>query len=338
MDEKLKLVKDQALVEVKSAVSLEDVETLRVKYLSKKGEISLMMGEIRNLPPEEKPAYGQQVNDAKQEVAKALYDKKQKLEDDQLFASLQTEKIDVTLPGYKLYSGSIHPLNQVIEDLEDLYIGMGYQIAEGPEVESDYYNFEMMNLEKDHPARDMQDTFYITEEILLRTHTSPVQARTMLEMKGQPLKVVCPGKTYRRDDDDATHSHQFMQMEGLVVDKNISLANLKDALLKMAKHVFGPDREIRLRPSFFPFTEPSVEVDVSYVKKDGTIGWIEVLGAGMVHPNVLEMAGYDSKVYSGFAFGIGMERIAILKYNIDDIRQFYMNDLRFLNQFKGEVQ
>ncbi len=338
MNDKLKTLRDLALDEAKSADSLEQVESLRVKYLSKKGEISLMMGEIRNLPAEEKPAYGQQVNDVKQEVAKALYDKKQKLEDDALFATLQTEKIDVTLPGYEFYSGSIHPLNQVIEDLEDLYIGMGYQIAEGPEVETDYFNFELMNLEKDHPARDMQDTFYITEETLLRTHTSPVQARTMLEMKGQPLKVVCPGKTYRRDDDDATHSHQFMQMEGLVVDKNISLANLKDALLKMAKHVFGPDREIRLRPSFFPFTEPSVEVDVSYVKKDGTIGWIEVLGAGMVHPNVLEMAGYDSKEYSGFAFGIGMERIAILKYNVDDIRHFYMNDLRFLNQFKGEVQ
>jgi len=338
MNDKLKSLRDQALSEVEASNSLEEIEALRVKYLSKKGEISLMMGEIRNLPAEEKPAYGQQVNDAKSQVEQALYDKKQKLEDKKLYALLQTEKIDVTLPGYQLYSGNIHPLNQVIEDLEDLFIGMGYQIADGPEAESDYYNFEMMNLEKDHPARDMQDTFYITEELLLRTHTSPVQARTMVKMKGNPLKIVCPGKVYRRDDDDPTHSHQFMQMEGLVVDKNISLANLKDALLKMARHLFGPDREIRLRPSFFPFTEPSYEVDVSYVKKDGTKGFIEILGAGMVHPNVLSMGGYDPKVYSGFAFGVGIERIAILKYNIDDIRHFYMNDLRFLNQFKGEIQ
>jgi phenylalanyl-tRNA synthetase alpha chain len=334
----LKEVLENAIKEVKSVNALEHVEALRVKFLSKKGEITKLMSEIRNLSPEERPAFGQQVNDVKQKVEKALYEKKQALEDKALLAALQNEKIDVTLPGYTLYQGNIHPLNQVIEDLEDLFVGMGYQVAEGPEVETDYYNFEMMNLEKDHPARDMQDTFYINPELLLRTHTSPVQARTMLEMNGQPLKIVCPGKVYRRDDDDATHSHQFMQMEGLVIDKNISLANLKDALLKMARHLFGPDREIRLRPSFFPFTEPSVEVDVSYVKKDGTTGYIEILGAGMVHPNVLKMGGYDPNVYAGFAFGVGIERIAILKYNIDDIRHFYMNDLRFLNQFKGEVQ
>jgi len=334
----LKEVCEKALQEIKSVDALEHVEALRVKFLSKKGEITKLMGEIRNLPPEEKPAFGQKVNDVKQKVEKALYDKKQGLEDKALLASLQNEKIDVTLPGYTLYQGNIHPLNQVIEDLEDLFVGMGYQVAEGPEVETDYYNFEMMNLEKDHPARDMQDTFYISPELLLRTHTSPVQARTMLKMNGKPLKIVCPGKVYRRDDDDGTHSHQFMQMEGFVIDKDISLANLKDALLKMARHLFGPDREIRLRPSFFPFTEPSVEVDVSYVKKDGTIGYIEILGAGMVHPNVLKMGGYDPKAYAGFAFGVGIERIAILKYNIDDIRHFYMNDLRFLNQFKGEVQ
>lgn len=338
MNENLQTLVKKALTEIKIASTLIELEELRVKYLSKKGEVSLMMGEIRNLPDELKPAFGQQVNEAKTIVEQELYNKKQILEDQKLLEVLQNEKIDVTLPGLTLYSGNLHPLTQVIEDLEDLFIGMGYQVAEGPEVESDFYNFEMMNLEKDHPARDMQDTFYINEETLLRTHTSPVQARTMLSMKGQPLKIVCPGKVYRRDDDDPTHSHQFMQMEGLVVGKKVSLANLKDALLKMARHLFGEQREIRLRPSFFPFTEPSYEVDVSYVKKDGTIGYIEVLGSGMVHPNVLKMGGYDPEVYSGFAFGIGIERIAILKYNIDDIRHFYMNDLRFLNQFKGEIQ
>ncbi len=338
MNENLQTLVKKALTEIKIASTLIELEELRLKYLSKKGEVSLMMGEIRNLPDELKPAFGQQVNEAKTIVEQELYNKKQILEDQKLLEVLQNEKIDVTLPGLTLYSGNLHPLTQVIEDLEDLFIGMGYQVAEGPEVESDFYNFEMMNLEKDHPARDMQDTFYISEETLLRTHTSPVQARTMLSMKGQPLKIVCPGKVYRRDDDDPTHSHQFMQMEGLVVGKKVSLANLKDALLKMAKHLFGEQREIRLRPSFFPFTEPSYEVDVSYLKKDGTIGYIEVLGSGMVHPNVLKMGGYDPEVYSGFAFGIGIERIAILKYNIDDIRHFYMNDLRFLNQFKGEIQ
>lgn len=337
MSIKLNDVVEKALKAIKEVDSLEVIESLRVKYLSKKGDISQMMSEIRNLPNEEKPAYGQKVNQAKQKVSEALFNKKQILEDEKLLEVLATEKIDVTLPGYQLYQGSIHPLSQVIEDLEDLFIGMGYQIADGPEAELDYYNFEMMNLEKDHPARDMQDTFYINESLLLRTHTSPVQARTMLKMNGEPLKIVCPGKVYRRDDDDPTHSHQFMQMEGLVVGRDISLANLKDALLKMARHLFGPDRKIRLRPSFFPFTEPSYEVDVSYVKKDGTTGYIEILGAGMVHPNVLKMGGYDPEVYSGFAFGVGIERIAILKYNIDDIRHFYMNDLRFLNQFKGDL-
>lgn len=337
MSIKLNEVVEKALKAIKEVESLEVIESLRVKYLSKKGDISQMMSEIRNLPNEEKPAFGQKVNQAKQKVSEALFHKKQILEDKKLLEVLSTEKIDVTLPGYQLYQGTIHPLNQVIEDLEDLFIGMGYQIADGPEAELDYYNFEMMNLEKDHPARDMQDTFYINESLLLRTHTSPVQARTMLKMNGEPLKIVCPGKVYRRDDDDPTHSHQFMQMEGLVVGENISLANLKDALLKMARHLFGPDRKIRLRPSFFPFTEPSYEVDVSYVKKDGTTGYIEILGAGMVHPNVLSMGGYDPKVYSGFAFGVGIERIAILKYHIDDIRHFYMNDLRFLNQFKGDL-
>lgn len=334
----LQAIKETVMASIKHAGTLEALEQIRVLYLSKKGEISQLMGELKHLSPEERPSFGAHVNELKEAVGLALSIKKESLEDSMLLASLESDQVDVTLPGYQFYQGSIHPLNQVIEDLEDLFIGMGYQVAEGPEVENDYYNFEMMNLEKGHPARDMQDTFYINEETLLRTHTSPVQARTMLQSKGQPLKIICPGKVYRRDDDDPTHSHQFQQIEGLVIDRNISLANLKDALLKMARHLFGEDREIRLRPSYFPFTEPSVEVDVSYIKKDGSVGYIEILGAGMVHPNVLKMGGFDPDQFSGFAFGVGVERIAILKYHIDDIRHFYTNDLRFLNQFKGDVR
>lgn len=327
-----------ALKEIESADDLQALDVIRVKYLSKKGEISLLMGKLRDLPQEERPQFGQKVNDTKALVEKAIFEKKEILENIELLKTLENEKIDVTLPGYQFYQGSIHPLNQVIEDVEDLFVGLGYEVAEGPELENDHYNFEMMNLAKDHPARAMQDSFYTDENMLLRTHTSPVQARTMLAKKGQPLSVICPGKVYRRDNDDPTHSHQFMQMEGLVIEKGLSFANLKDALLKMVRHLFGAERGIRLRPSYFPFTEPSVEVDVSYIKKDGTIGYIEVLGAGQVHPNVLRMGGYDPEVYQGFAFGIGIERIAILKYNVDDIRHFYTNDLRFLAQFKGVGQ
>ena len=335
MSNQLKEMKEKAVEAIEAAKDLSMIEAIKQQYLSKKGEISLLMGELRNLSPEERPAFGQMVNQLKVEVEQSLYDKKARLEEEVLLESLKQEKIDVTLPGVKLYEGSIHPLNQVIEDIEDFFIGLGYEVAEGPELENDHYNFEMMNLGKDHPARAMQDTFYTDETHLLRTHTSPVQARTMLAKKGNPLRIICPGKVYRRDDDDPTHSHQFMQIEGLVIDHHIQFAHLKDVLLKLAQHLFGPDRMIRLRPSYFPFTEPSVEVDVSYVKKDGTIGYIEVLGAGQVHPNVLDMGGYNPKKFQGFAFGIGVERIAILKYAIDDIRHFYQNDLRFLDLFKG---
>ena len=328
-------MKQQALKEIEKVKELSELDQLRIKYLGKKGDVSLMMAKLRDLSPEERPLFGQKVNEVKSELEERIYQKKQIFEQEELIKLLASEKIDVTLPGTSFYQGSIHPLNQVIEDVEDLFIGMGYEIAEGPELENDHYNFEMMNLAKDHPARAMQDSFYVDENNLLRTHTSPVQARTMLEKKGKPLKIICPGKVYRRDDDDPTHSHQFMQIEGLVIDKNITFASLKDALLKMVRHLFGVERTIRLRPSYFPFTEPSVEVDVSYIKKDGTIGWIEILGAGQVHPNVLSMGGYDPEQFQGFAFGIGVERIAILKYGIDDIRHFYMNDLRFLRQFKG---
>ncbi|MBU1094589.1 MAG: phenylalanine--tRNA ligase subunit alpha [Firmicutes bacterium] len=335
MIEHLKKLNEDALNRIKDALDLPSLDTIRVFYLSKKGEVSLMMGKLRELSQEERPAFGQKVNEVKEQIELAIYEKKQAIENVELLKTLEAEQIDVTLPGYQFYQGGVHPLNQVIEDLEDLFVGLGYEVAEGPELENDHYNFEMMNLAKDHPARAMQDSFYTDENMLLRTHTSPVQARTMLAKKGEPLRIICPGKVYRRDSDDPTHSHQFIQTEGLVIEKGLSFANLKDALLKMVRHLFGPERVIRLRPSYFPFTEPSVEVDVSYIKKDGTIGYIEILGAGQVHPDVLRMGGYDPEVYQGFAFGVGVERIAILKYNIDDIRHFYTNDLRFLSQFKG---
>ena len=270
-----------------------------------------------------------------------LEEKQAVLEEEAVNQQLASESIDVTLPGRPVKKGNHHPLTRVVEEIEDFFIGMGYAIAEGPEVETDYYNFETLNLPKGHPARDMQDSFYITEEILLRTHTSPVQARTMEKHQGKgPVKIICPGKVYRRDNDDATHSHQFMQIEGFVVDENIRMSDLKGTLEVFVKKMFGEDREIRLRPSFFPFTEPSVEVDflvkfvvvkdAMYVNKQAGS---KILGAGIVHPNVLEMAGFDSKKYTGFAFGIGVERIAMLKYGVDDIRHFYTNDVRFLKQF-----
>jgi len=312
----------------------EQLSDIKSKYLSKKGFISELLLDLKILSIEEKKVNGSLINALKIDVENLINDKFFELEvliNEQLLLST---KVDPSLPGLNLNQGSIHPLNQIIDDVCALFTIEGFEIADGPEVESDLYNFEMMNMPSNHPARAMQDSFYIDDVTLLRTHTSPVQARMMLEKKGQPLKVLCPGKVYRRDDDDATHSHQFTQIEGIVIDKNISIANLKEILLKMVRHLFGEEREIRLRPSYFPFTEPSVEVDVSYFKKDGTIGYIEVLGAGLVNPTVLNMGGYDSSKYSGLAFGIGVERIAILKYGLEDIRGFYNNDVRFLKQFK----
>ena len=280
-------------------------------------------------------------NRIKQTLEEKFEKKRQAIEETIIQRKLQSESIDVTLPGVNLPVGGIHPIQQTIMDLEDLYISMGYTVAEGPEIETDENCFEKLNLPKGHPARDMQDTFYINPELLLRSQTSPVQVRTMLKEKGKPIKIICPGKVYRRDADDATHSHQFVQCEGLVLGKDVTLADLKGALLEMAKKMLDKDRQIRLRPSFFPFTEPSVEVDVSCGMCGGKgcntckqTGWIEVLGAGMVNDNVLRMSGYDPNEIQGFAFGIGVERIAMLKYRIDDIRNFYTNDIRFLNQFK----
>lgn len=342
MEARLKELKQKALELIEEAKELKGLNDVRVAYLGKKGPITEVLRGMGKLSAEERPRMGALVNEVREAIQTRLDDKIGNLEKAVIEAKLATETIDVTLPGRPVETGCHHPLTAVVEQIEDVFIGMGYEVAEGTEVEKDYYNFEALNLPKDHPARDMQDTFYITEETLLRTHTSSVQARTMENNKEKgPIKIICPGKVYRRDDDDATHSHQFMQIEGLVIDKNIRMSDLKGTLQVFVKKMFGEDREIRLRPSFFPFTEPSVEMDISCMmchgKGCGTCkgtGWIEILGAGMVHPNVLEMAGYDSKEYQGFAFGMGAERIAMLKYGVDDIRHFYTNDVRFLQQFK----
>ena len=338
MDELLK-IKEEALAKIHDCISLKDLNDLRVFYLGKKGPMQAAMKSMKNMNQEERATFGQVSNKVKQEITQAIENKKVALEEAEMNAKLASENIDITLPSTALPLGSLHPLSVVKNDIEELFLGMGYQIAEGPEVESDHFNFELMNLPKGHPARDMQDTFYIDENTLMRTHTSPVQAHAMIAAEGKgPIKVICPGKTYRRDDDDATHSHQFMQCEGLVIDKNITMADLKGTLEVFAKKMFGEKRKIRLRPSYFPFTEPSVEVDISCHNCEGKgcpmckhTGWIEILGAGMVNPRVLEMCGFDPEVYQGFA--IGLERVAMLKYNIDNIRDFYNNDLRFLNQF-----
>ena len=328
--------------EIESCDNLEALNETRVKYLGKKGLIQGFMSKMRDLTNEERPKFGALVNKIKQSVEEKIRIAQEKLEEKKINKKLESEAIDVTLPGYKFNTGVIHPLMQTIEEIEDLFIGMGYEVQDGVEVESDLYNFQLLNIPIDHPARAMQDTFYVDSERLLRTQTSAVQAHKMLEAGGsQDIKIICPGRTYRRDDDDATHSHEFTQMEGLVVNKDVTMADLKGTLNIMAKRLFGEDREIRLRPSYFPFTEPSIEVDVSCFKCQGKgcalckgTGWIEILGAGMVNNNVLKMCGYDPNKYQGFAFGVGIERIAMLKYGIEDIRTLYSNDLRQNKQFK----
>ena len=341
--EKLNKITDDVDKELESVNDLNSLQQKKANYLGKKGPFAEIMANMKNLSVEAKKEIGMATNKVKQAIENMFEEKRKAIENAIIQKKLEQEKIDVTLPGVSLPVGGIHPLMQTVMDLEDLYISMGYTVAEGPEVETDEYCFEKLNLPKGHPARDMQDTFYINPELLLRSQTSPVQVRTMLEKKGEPIKIICPGKVYRRDADDATHSHQFMQCEGLVLGENITLADLKGALLEMAKKMFDKDRKIRLRPSFFPFTEPSVEVDVSCGICGGkgcstckNSGWIEILGAGMVNDNVLRMSGYDPSKIQGFAFGIGVERIAMLKNKIDDIRNFYINDVRFLNQFKEE--
>ncbi|MFU0784969.1 MAG: phenylalanine--tRNA ligase subunit alpha [Enterococcus gilvus] len=345
LQEQLEKLKSQTLEKINAAEELSNVETIRVETLGKKGPITEVLRGMRDLSAEERPKVGAFANEIRDLLTKAVEERKAILTERALEKQLAAESLDVTLPGKKVSHGARHVLTQIMEEIEDTFVGTGYQVVEGTEIESDHYNFERMNLPKDHPARDMQDTFYISDDVLLRTHTSPVQARTMEKhdfSKGA-LRMISPGKVFRRDTDDATHSHQFHQIEGLVVDKGITMGDLKGTLEVLLKELFGADRKIRLRPSYFPFTEPSVEVDVSCFKCGGKgcnvckyTGWIEILGAGMVHPDVLEMSGIDSKEYSGFAFGLGPDRIAMLRYGVNDIRNFYLNDVRFLEQFKGE--
>ena len=339
--EKIEQVKSEALFAIEKAKSLEEINQVKITYLGKKGPIQGLMKEMKHLSKEEKPKFGALVNETKATISNLIAEKIEVLNKLAINEKMKADKIDITLPGFNSKVGTLHPLTMITQEIEDLFIGMGYEVAEGPEVESDLYNFERANTPKDHPARDMQDTFYINPETLLRTHTTAIQMRELEAANGKlPIKLICPGKVYRRDDDDATHSHQFMQAEGLVVGENITLSDLKGTLEILANKMFGEGRKIRFRPSYFPFTEPSVEVDVSCHMCNGkgcsvckNTGWIEVLGAGMVHPNVLKMAGFDPDKCSGFAFGVGLERIAMLKYGIDDIRNFYINDIRFLDNF-----
>lgn len=336
--EKLKTLFERDIKKVKTMNELND---LRINYLGKKSKIQEFSTMMRDLSVEEKKECGRLMNEFKTYVEAEITNLRKELEAKELEEKLSNEKIDVTLPSTKINVGNVHPITKMINEVEDIFISMGYDVVEGPEVERDLYNFEMLNLPKGHPARDTQDSFYITEDTLLRTQTSPVQVRTMLaNIEKTPIRIICPGKTYRKDNDDATHSHEFHQIEGLVVDENISMADLKGTLEVFAKKIFGEKREIRFRPSHFPFTEPSIEVDVSCFNCNGKgcnickgTGWIEILGAGMVHPNVLNMCGYDSNKFTGFAFGIGPERMAMLKYGINDIRNFYINDKRFLEEF-----
>ena len=331
------LIKSEYLKDIETITNLQELVEVKNKYLSKKGKINELMTKMKEVPVEQKAIYGQMVNNLKNYISEGLDELKIKFEQEELNKKLQNESIDITLPSTKITQGAPNILEHIIEEVEELFMSMGYDVVDGPEIEEDKFNFEMLNIPKGHPARDAQDTFYIEDEnILLRSQTSPVQARTMLKAGGNtPIRMICPGKTYRRDADDATHSHQFMQIEGLLIDKNISLSDLKGTFDTLAKRLFGEDCVTRFRPSYYQFTEPSVETDISCFACKGkgcplckNTGWITVSGAGMVHPNVLKNGGYDPKVWSGFAFGFGAERLAMLKYGINDIRKFYQTDLR----------
>ena len=337
MKEKLNKIAEEAAAAI--AAEGADLEALRIKYLGKKGELTAVLRGMGALSAEERPVIGQMANDIRAKIEEMLDARRESAAAEALQKKLESEKIDVTVPGTKVPVGKMHPISLVQRQLEEIFLGMGYEIAEGPEVEYDYYNFQALNIPEDHPARDTQDTFYITDNILLRSQTSPVQARVM-EKTQPPIKIISPGRVYRSDAVDATHSPLFHQVEGLVVDKGVTMGDLKGTLESFAKTMFGEDTRIRFRPHHFPFTEPSAEIDVSCFACGGEgcrlckgEGWIEILGGGMVHPQVLRNCGIDPEVYSGFAFGLGVERIAMLKYHIDDIRLLYENDVRFLSQF-----
>ncbi len=339
MKEKLEKIRKEVLAQIQESQSLEKLNDVRVLALGKKGLLTELLKGMKEVDPKDRPKVGQMVNEVRAEIETALEGEKEKLEGILREARLKSEVIDVTLPAAKNKVGHRHPNTIALEEVERIFVGMGYEVVEGPEIEKDYYNFEALNIPKDHPARDEQDTFYVNEEIVLRTQTSPVQVRTMEKGK-LPIRMIAPGRVFRSDEVDATHSPSFHQIEGLVIDRHITFADLKGTLAQFAKELFGEETKVKFRPHHFPFTEPSAEVDVSCFKCGGKgcrfckgSGWIEILGCGMVHPRVLSMSGINPEEYSGFAFGVGLERIALLKYEIDDMRLLYENDERFLKQF-----
>ena len=339
MKQQLEEIKSRAAAALANAKLPQEIDELRVRFLGKKGELTGILKQMGKLSPEERPVIGQLANEVRSWIETDIETRLTEIKASQMAARLESEKLDVTLPGKRPQFGAKHPLSIVLDEIKEIFIGMGFEIADGPEVETDYYNFEALNIPKDHPARDTQDTFYINENILLRTQTSPVQVRVM-EQKKPPIRIISPGRVYRSDALDATHSPLFHQSEGVVVDKGITFADLKGTLETFIKRLYGEDSVVRFRPHHFPFTEPSAEVDVQCFNCKGEgcrlckgEGWIEILGCGMVHPKVLSNCGIDPEVYSGFALGMGLERVVMRRYNIDDIRLFYENDVRFLKQF-----
>ena len=339
MKAKLDQIREQALAQIKNCENMDKLNEIRVSILGKKGELTSVLKSMKDVAPEDRPKVGQWVNETRQEIETVMDEAKSRMEKAVREAKMKAEVIDVTLPAKKAEIGHRHPNTIALEEVERIFIGMGYEVVEGPEVEKDYYNFEALNIPADHPAKDEQDTFYITGDILLRTQTSSTQVHEMEKGK-LPIRMIAPGRVFRADEVDATHSPSFHQIEGLVIDKNITFADLKGTLAEFAKELFGENTKVKFRPHHFPFTEPSAEVDVSCFKCGGKgcrfckgSGWIEILGCGMVHPHVLEMSGIDPNEYTGFAFGVGLERIALLKYEIDDMRLLYENDIRFLKQF-----
>lgn len=339
MKEQLAQIKERALAELSACNAVKELEDLRVKVLGKKGELTGILKQMGKLSAEERPVIGQLANEVRAELETAIESRRAELKERQLASQLASEQLDVTMPGRPFELGSMHPLSRVQREIEEIFMGMGFDIAEGPEVEYDHYNFEKLNIPKGHPARDTQDTFYINENIVLRSQTSPVQVRVMEQQK-PPIRIISPGRVYRSDAIDATHSPVFHQIEGLVVDKGVTMADLKGTLEIFVKRLYGEDAKIRFRPHHFPFTEPSAEADTQCFACGGKgcrlckgEGWIELLGCGMVHPKVLAGCGIDPEVYSGFAFGMGLERVVMRRYSIDDLRLFFENDLRFLKQF-----
>lgn len=339
MKQQLEAILSNAKNELSQTQNARELDAVRVKYLGKKGELTAILKGMKNVAPEERPVIGQLVNDVRAELETALEKQGEKLEQSALEEKLKSEALDVTMPSEEITLGHKHPLSVVLDEIKDIFIGLGFQVAEGPEVEYDHYNFEALNIPKDHPARDTQDTFYISDNVVLRTQTSPVQVRVMENQK-PPIRIIAPGRVFRSDAVDATHSPLFHQIEGLVVDKNITMSDLKGILELFAKRLYGEDTVVRFRPHHFPFTEPSAEMDIQCYQCHGEgcrlckgEGWIEILGCGMVHPKVLETCNIDPEVYSGYAFGIGLERTVMGRFKIDDIRLFYENDVRFLHQF-----